>query len=142
MSELPRNLLLLFLALVAVMPAAAKKKHEDPLATLSILVVRDENGKPVHNAAVILHPVDENDRQAHAGLELKTNVDGKTSYDGIPYGKIRVQVIAHGFQTYGEDVEINQPSVDLTVKLKRPSGQYSVYEDHSADSGGQAKPPK
>jgi hypothetical protein len=40
-----------------------------------------------------------------------------------------VQVLAPGFQTYGEDFNINQAEMTITIKLKRPSGQYSVYDD-------------
>jgi carboxypeptidase family protein len=112
-----------------VLPGIAKKKQE-PLATLNFLVVRDENGKPVRNAAVVMHPVEENGKQSRGGLELKTDPEGKASYEGVPYGKLRVQVLAPGFQTYGEDYDIGQPSVDITIKLKRPAGQYSVYEEH------------
>ena len=30
---------------------------------------------------------------------------------------------------YGEDFEINQPTQEITIKLKRPQGQYSIYDD-------------
>ena len=111
-------------------PALAKKKPPEPLATLNFLVVGEENGKPVRNAAVVMHPVDEDGNQTAGGLELKTSPDGKASYEGIPYGKLRVQVLAHGFQTYGEDYDIEQDSIDITIKLKPPAKQYSIYEDH------------
>ena len=122
-------ILLLLLGLMAT--AAAKKKHE-PLSTVNFLVVRDENGKPIRDAAVVLHPVNDHGKQERGGLELKTDPEGKTSYDGIPYGKLRIQVLAPGFQTYGEDYDVNQPNLDITVKMKRPAGQYSIYEDHSS----------
>jgi len=91
-------------------PAHAKKKQE-PLATLSFVVVRDENGKPVRNAAVVMHPVQENGKQARGGLELKTDPEGKASYDGVPYGKLRIQVLAPGFQTFGDDYDVTQPTM-------------------------------
>lgn len=125
-----------FVALLVVgmvLPGAAKKKKEDPLATLNFVVVRDENGKPVRNAAVVMHPVDEDGRQTANGLELKTNPEGKASYDAVPYGKIRVQVLARGFQTYGEDYDIHEPSMEITIKLKPPAKQYSIYESHPAE---------
>lgn len=112
------------------LPLAAKKKDE-PLATLNFVVLRDENGKPVRNAAVVMHPVDEGGKQTQGGLELKTSPEGKASYEGVPYGKLRIQVLAPGFQTYGGDYDINQESMDITIKLKRPTKQYSIYEDHS-----------
>ena len=72
--------------------------------------------------------------KGRGGMELKTDPEGKSSFDGIPYGKLRVQVLATGFQTYGEDFEVNQPKMDVTIKLKRPQGQYSIYEDHAKDT--------
>jgi hypothetical protein len=100
-------------------------------------VVRDENGKPVRNAAVVIHPIDENGNQDRGGIELKTDPDGKAQYDGIPYGKMRIQVLASGFQTYGDDYDIGKPTVDITVKLKRPAKQYSIYEEHPTDNKDQ-----
>src|SRR5260370_30426916 len=99
---------LAFRLIVMAMPAppTAKKKHE-PLATVNFVVVRDENGKPIRNASVVLHPVDEHGKQERGGLELKTDPEGKTSYDGVPYGKLRIQVLAQGFQTYGDDYDVN-----------------------------------
>ena len=125
---------LLILGLVTT--ATGKKKHE-PLATINFVVVRDENGKPIRNAAVVLHPVDDHGKQERGGLELKTDPDGKTSYDGVPYGKIRIQVLAHGFQTYGDDYDVSEPNMDITVKMKRPARQYSIYEDHPAEKKDQ-----
>ena len=121
------------------LPAIAKKKDE-PLATLSFLVVRDENGKPVRNAAVVLHPVEENGKQSRGGLELKTDPEGKASYDGVPYGKLRIQVLAPGFQTFGDDYDVGRPSMEITIKLKRPAGQYSIYENHPSEQKPERKP--
>jgi len=122
------------LVLAVALPGVGKKKREDPLATLNFVIVRDENGKPVRNAAVGMHPVDEDGRQTPQGLELKTNPEGKASYEGVPYGKIRVQVLASGFQTYGYDYDIHEPSMDITIKLKRPGKQYSIYEEHPEEN--------
>ena len=134
-SEL-RTFLVCLLAAIVALPAVAKKKSE-PLATLTFLVLRDENDKPIRNAAVVMHPVDETGKQERGGLELKTDPEGKASYDGVPYGKLRIQVLAPGFQTYGEDYQVSQPSMDITIKLKRPSKQYSIYDDHPADNKDQ-----
>ena len=128
------------LVLGLVMSALAAKKHV-PLASISFVVVRDENGKPIRNAAVVMHPVNDKGKQERGGIELKTDVDGKADFDGVPYGKLRIQVLATGFQTYGDDYEVNQPSMDITVKMKRPAGQYSIYENHAAENKDQ-KPPE
>jgi hypothetical protein len=129
------------LALTAALPLAAKKKA-DSLATLNFVIVRDENEKPVRNAAVVMHPVDEDGNQVRGGLELKTSSEGKASYEGVPYGKLRVQVLAPGFQTYGGDYVVSEPNMDITIKLKRPTKQYSIYEDHPAQQSAPAEQKK
>jgi Carboxypeptidase regulatory-like domain len=119
--------------LMLVLPILAReKKPAPPASVLTFLILKDYNGKPLRNAAVVLHPVNGKDKQQNGGLELKTDADGKASYDGIPYGRLRVQVLAPGFQTFGEDYDINQPTMDVTIKMKRPAGQYSIYEEHPA----------
>ena len=120
---------------VAVAAEASDKKsqYSEPVAALSFVVVRDYNGKPVRNAGVVMHSVGKHDKQERGGLELKTDADGKASFDGVPYGKLRVQVLAPGFQTFGEDYEINQPTMEITIKLKRPQGEYSIYQDQQND---------
>jgi len=120
---------------------AQKDGDEGPTAIISFLVLRDESGKPIRNAAVIMHAVNAQGKQQRGDLELKTDPDGKTNFDGLPYGKVRVQVLAHGFQTYGEDYDINKAKVDVTIKLKRPQGQYSVYEDHPNETAPKPDPP-
>jgi hypothetical protein len=138
-TELRSFVVCLLVASVAVL-AVAKKKQE-PLAKLTFVVIRDENDKPIRNAAVVMHPVDETGNQERGGLELKTDPEGKATYDGVPYGKLRVQVLAPGFQTYGEDYQVTQPSMDITIKLKRPTKQYSIYEDHPTDNKDQKPAP-
>lgn len=102
---------------------------EGQSSNLRFVVVRDYNGKPVRNAAVVLHPVNKKGNQTKGGLELKTDNDGRTSIDGIPYGPLRIQVLVPGFQTFGEDYQVDKPELEITVKLKRPGQQYSVYGD-------------
>jgi hypothetical protein len=131
------SIIKLLLPIIVAAPVWAGKKPQIPLSTVNFVVVRDENGKPIRNAAVVIHPVDEKDRQERGGIELKTDPDGKAGYDGIPYGKMRIQVLASGFQTYGDDYEIDKPSVDITIKMKRPAHQYSIYQDHPAENGSQ-----
>ena len=110
-----------------------KSQYADPVAVLNFVVVRDYNGKPVRNAGVVMHTVGKHDKQDRGGLELKTDAEGKASFDGVPYGKLRIQVLATGFQTFGEDFDINQPTMEITIKLKRPEGQYSIYENQQND---------
>ncbi|HTR22941.1 MAG TPA: carboxypeptidase-like regulatory domain-containing protein [Terriglobales bacterium] len=119
--------------------ARAQDEDEGPMSNMRFVVVRDASGKPVKNAAVVLHPVTRKGKQSMGGLELKTDEEGKTWIDGIPYGVLRVQVLAPGFQTFGEDYEIRQPETQITVRLKRPTQQYSVYGASDKDKGKDKK---
>jgi len=119
-----------------------KPQYDVPVASLSFLVLKDFNGKPVRNAGVVMHSVGKHDKQDRGGLELKTDADGKASFDGVPYGKLRVQVLAPGFQTFGEDYEVNQPAMQITIKLKRPEGQYSIYENQQNEKKDDKPSPK
>jgi len=115
---------------VGLIGSAGAQDDDGPMSDLRFVVVRDYNGKPVRNAAVVLHPVNRKGKQSRGGLELKTDGEGRTNIDGIPYGPLRIQVLAPGFQTFGEDYQIDKAEMLITVKLKRPGGQYSIYENH------------
>jgi hypothetical protein len=123
-------------------PAWSQKPDDDegPMSNMHFVILRDYNGKPIKNAAVVLHPVNAKGKQSKGGLELKTDDAGKTGIDGIPYGPLRVQVLAPGFQTFGEDYEVNKPETEITVKLKRPGAQYSIYGVQEKDK--KTDPPK
>ena len=111
-----------------------KYKAPPPTARIEVTILRDVNGKPIENAAVIFHPMEgERDK---GNMELKTNEDGKTIIDVLPIGDtVRLQVIARGFQTYGEDYKIDKAEMGIEIRMKRPGEQYSTY-----GSSGSAKP--
>jgi len=135
--------LVLTMALALALPAFAGKNDDiGPVATLNFMVLKDYSGKPVRNAVVVLHQVSGKGKQERGGLELKTDADGKASYEGVPYGKLRIQVLATGLQTYGGDYDINQPTMEITIKLKRPGGQYSIYEDHPEEKKSEPQKPQ
>jgi hypothetical protein len=115
---------------------------QDDMALLNFVVIRDYNGKPIRNASVVMHPVEKNGKQSKGGLQLKTDAEGKASFDGVPYGKLRIQVLAQGFQTFGDDYAIEKPTMEITVKMKRPQGQYSIYEDHPEQKKEECGPEK
>lgn|GEM_PF-181756 len=115
---------------------------DEPTSNVRFSVIRDYNGKPIRNASVVLHPVGKKGKQERSGLQLKTDSEGNTNFDGVPYGPLRIQVLAPGFQTYGEDFDISKPDTQITIKLKRPVDQYSVYGSKpQADSAPAAPAP-
>lgn len=108
------------------------RKYTPPPATahISVSVVKDANGKPIEDAAVVFHMIGE---EGKGNMELKTNEEGKAIIDVVPIGDtLTLQVIANGFQTYGEDYKINGDSKEIVVRLKRPQRQYSVYGSSNA----------
>ena len=107
-----------------------KYKLPPPTARIEVTVVRDVNGKPIENAAVIFHPMaGEKDK---GNMELKTNEDGKAVIDVLPMGDtVRLQIIAKGFQTYGDDFKIDKTSIAIDIRMKRPGEQYSIYKPQS-----------
>jgi hypothetical protein len=118
---------------ITVFLASTAAFAQDDTALLNFQVIRDYSGKPIRNASVVMHPVQKNGQQSKGGLQIKTDADGKASFDGAPYGKLRVQVLAPGFQTFGADYDVDKPTLEITVKMKRPAGQYSIYEEHPDD---------
>lgn len=119
---------LLILTVALVVGASDKQSGSSPTSNLHFTVLKDDNNKPVRNASVILHPVGKDGKQAKGGFQLKTDSEGKATSEGLPYGLIRVQVLAPGFQTFGDDYQINQPETEIGIRLKRPSDQLSIYD--------------
>ena len=121
------------------------RKYKSPLPTarIEVTILKDVNGKPIENAAVIFHPMEgEKDK---GNMELKTNEDGKTIIDVLPIGEtVRLQVIAHGFQTFGDDYKVDKADLAIEIRMKRPGEQYSIYKDHptAATGGADAAPAK
>ena len=118
-----------------------KYKSPPPTARVEVTILKDVNGKPIENAAVVFHPMV--DGKDEGNMELKTNEDGKTIIDVLPIGDtVRLQVIARGFQTYGEDYKVDKADMGIEIRLKRPGEQYSIYKihDNTASTGKSPDP--
>ncbi|MGD0802277.1 MAG: carboxypeptidase-like regulatory domain-containing protein [Terracidiphilus sp.] len=117
------------------------RKYKAPPATarLEVTVVRDVNGKPIENASVIFHPMrGEKDK---GNMELKTNEDGKAIIDVLPIGGMaRMQILAKGYQTFGDDYLIDKAEMAIEIRMKRPGEQYSIYKHHPEKSEGGKSP--
>lgn len=125
-----------------LMVGTAVAQDEEGLSLLKFVVLKDYNGKPLRNASVVLHPVNKKGKQERGGLQVKSDAEGKCNYDGVPYGKLRIQVLAPGFQTFGQDYEISQPEQEIVVRMKRPQEQYSIYTDKQNDKKDEAPQPE
>jgi hypothetical protein len=110
-----------------------KYKPPPPTSKVEVTVLRDSDSKPIENAAVVFHL--DGDK---GNMELKTNEDGKSMIDVLPIGStMRLQIIAKGFQTYGEDFKIDKAEMSFGVRMKRPGEQYSIYKNHDQSSDSQ-----
>src|ERR1035437_2623345 len=114
-----------------------KFKAPPPTARIEVTVVRDVNDKPISNAAVIFHIVG----GAPGNMELPTKEDGRAIIDGLPIGyTVRLQIIARGFQTYGDDFKLDNERMALDIRMKRPGEQYSIYKPHPEGTLGGKNP--
>jgi len=116
-----------------------KYKAPPPTARIEITVLRNVDGKPIENAAVIFHQV--RGTRDKGNMELKTNEDGKTVIEVLPLGQtVRLQIIAKGFQTFGDDYKIDKDQMAFEIHMKRPGEQYSIYKNHPESSEGGKSP--
>ena len=75
-------------------------------------------------------------------MELKTNENGKAELDLIPIGsKLRLQVIASGFQTYGDDYTVDSATKTIVIKMQKPTKLYSIYEQNGTAASQTDKKP-
>lgn len=102
------------------------------LTTLTVSV-KSPYGNPVDNASVIVKFV-KGRSKAKLGKKIMTSWEQRTNQEGvakippIPQGTILVQVIAKGYQTFGEKFEVEEEQKTIEVKLNAPQAQYSSHQ--------------
>ena len=124
------------LALTACLPAALFAEDDDGTTRLTIKVTT-ETGRPIDRASVIVRfkggrSLRKFGRNVRTSWELRTNQDGEAKIPPVPQGNILVQVIAKGYQTYGDTLTIEEAEHTVDVKLSKPAKQYSAHEDSAA----------
>jgi hypothetical protein len=102
------------------------------LTTLTV-AVKSPYDNPVDNASVIVKFV-KGRSKAKLGTkirkewETRTNQEGLAKIPPIPQGSILVQVIAKGYQTFGQTFDIDEEAKTIEVKLNPPQAQYSSHQ--------------
>jgi 5-hydroxyisourate hydrolase-like protein (transthyretin family) len=119
--------LILLLGLVGVHALAAPP----PMSKVTVHVVSAETGKPIDRANVVIKLESSRSplRLYHkmvTNWETSTNQEGSVTLPEVPQGKIRVQVIAKNYQTFGDILPVDQEVQTLEIKLKPPQPQYTV----------------
>src|SRR5690349_13055480 len=102
-----------------------------PMTKLNI-VVKSQAGHPVDRASVVVkfvqgHSIVKLGKAVRTTFELRTNQDGEAKIPTIPQGKIQVQVIAKGYQTFGQIFDVTEEEKTLDVTLNPPQQQYSAH---------------
>ena len=121
-----RVVLLLVAGLLAV-PAFAKE-----LSTVQIKVT-NLDGKPVDRASVVVRFVKGRSaikmgKKQLTHWETRTNENGVVKLPEMPQGEILVQVIAKGYQTFGQKFDVDEDDKTIEIKLNPPQPQYSAHE--------------
>jgi hypothetical protein len=95
--------------------------------------VTNLNDKPVDRASVIVRFVEGRSviklgKKIRTQWEVRTNQEGIAKIPPIPQGKILVQVIAKGYQTYGKTIDVDEEEKTVEIKLNPPQAPYSAHQ--------------
>jgi hypothetical protein len=123
------RLLFSFVLFAAALPVLA----DPPMTRIRVEVRKATNDKPVDRASVVVRFVEGRSvvklgKKIMTSYQMRTNQDGVATMPPIPQGKIQIQVIAKGLQTFGELIDIGEEEKTVEVKLKDPQPQYSVHQ--------------
>ena len=97
------------------------------------ITVTNLNGKPVDRASVIVRfvkgrSISKLGKKQITSWETRTNQDGFTKVPEMPQGTVLIQVIAKGYQTYGQQFEIVDDDRSIQIKLNPPQPQHSSHQ--------------
>jgi hypothetical protein len=119
-------LLILALALPLSFPASA-----DDITKLKI-VVTTRSGRPIDRADVIVRfggrSLVKLGKMVRTTWEMRSSQEGVAEIPDMPKGKIRIQVIAKGYQTFGDTFEVSEDERTIEIKLNPPQKQYSSHD--------------
>jgi hypothetical protein len=120
-------------ALFLIPACAAVLSGDDDEMTRLTIEVKNLAGKPVDRASVVVRFVEGRSirklgKKVITKWELRTNQQGQAKIPPIPQGKIMVQVIAKGYQTFGQTFEIDEEEKTLDIALNPPQPQYTVHQ--------------
>ena len=113
--------------------ASASLLAAPPMTKLRIEVRRESTQKPVEQASVIVRFVKGRSpvkfgAKVRTSYQLKTGLDGTAKIPSIPQGKILIQVIAKGLQTFGGEFDVAEEERTIEIKLADPQPQVSAHQ--------------
>jgi len=112
---------------------------DPPMTRLRVEIRKATTEKPIERASVIVKFVEGRSviklgKKIMTSYQLRTNQDGIASIPPIPQGKIQVQVIAKGYQTFGQIYDVAEEEKTIEIKLNDPQPQYSVHDDPAKEA--------
>jgi hypothetical protein len=123
----PFRLLLLPALLLSALAA-----YGDTPVTKILIQVKTPAGRAIEGAEVVVTFSEGRSglrlgKNVRTTFDLHTNQDGEAKIPSIPQGKIRFLVSAHGYQTYGQILDIKEEEKTVEIVLNPPQPQYSVH---------------
>ena len=118
---------------LALFGSALPVLADPPMTKIRVEVRKATTDKPVDRASVVVRFVEGRSvvklgKKIMTSYQMRTNQDGVASMPAIPQGKIQIQVIAKGFQTFGQIFDIGEEEKTVEVKLNDPQPQFSVHQ--------------
>src|SRR5947209_797461 len=95
--------------------------------------VTNLNGRPIDRASVVINFVKGRSaikmgKKMLTHWETRTNQEGLVKLPQMPQGEILIQVIASGYQTFGQKFDVDDDDKTIEIKLNPPQQQYSAHE--------------
>jgi hypothetical protein len=120
------RLFVLLIAGMLALPALAADMTKIQVKVINL------DGKAIDRASVVVKFVSGRSvvklgKNVMTHWEMRTNQDGIAKIPELPRGNMLIQVIAKGYQTFGETVEVTEAEKTLEIKLKPPQPQYSAH---------------
>ena len=119
--------------IVALLVALGKPALPASDETLLRIEVKTLGGAPVERASVIVRFVEGRSiaklgKKIRTSWETRTNMEGVAKIPSVPQGKLLIQVIAKGYQTFGQEYQMDEEEKTIQIKLNPPQPQYSVHQ--------------
>ena len=124
-------MLLRLVAVLGLLVFSTASFADAPMTKLKVAVLT-LGGKPVDRASVVVQFVEGRSilklgKKIQTRWEVRSNQEGIAKIPSIPQGKIRIQVIAKGYQTFGDFFDVTEEEKTLEIKLNPPQPQYSAH---------------
>jgi hypothetical protein len=120
------------IALAPVLLLSALAAWAGPPMTRLTIEVKTFTGKPIDRADVVVRFVKGRSvlklgKKTRKTWEMRSNQEGVAKIPEIPQGTILVQVIAKGYQTFGQTFDVDEAQKTLEIKLNPPQEQYTAH---------------